>query len=287
MKAVGIAANLNKENALATVREIVSWLEDRGMQAMVETRVAAAIGREGFLLSDLPGKCELIVALGGDGTLLSVARHACRARIPILGVNLGGLGFLTELTVSDVIPTLERIARGELVVEERMMLEASVEDSCGRVTSKYLCLNDAVINKSAFSRAMQINMRVSNVYVGTFLADGLIVSTPTGSTAYSLSAGGPVVKPTIRALIATPICPHTLAVRPLVFSEDEELKIEVLAEKSEVTLTMDGQEGRRLERGERALFRRAEETTLLVCCGGRSFYEVLRTKLGWGGLAKR
>ena len=287
MKNVGIVANLKKENALGAVRDIILWVEERGMTARVEARVGAAINREGFPLSELPEKCELMIALGGDGTLLAVARHACRARIPILGVNLGGLGFLTELTVSDVIPTLEKIGEGQPVVEERMMLEARVEDSLGRVTSRYVCLNDAVINKSAFSRAVQINMWVSDFYVGTFLADGLIVSTPTGSTAYSLSAGGPVVKPTIKALIATPICPHTLAVRPLVFSEDEELKIEVLADKSEVTLTMDGQEGRRLERGERALFRRANETTLLVCCGGRSFYEVLRTKLGWGGLAKR
>jgi len=287
MKNVGIAANLNKENALSTVKGIVSWLEGRGMTAILETRTSAAIGREGFSLAELPSRCELIVALGGDGTLLAIARHACRAKIPVLGVNLGGLGFLTELTVSDLIPTLERIVEKGPAVEERMMLEACIEDSCGRVASKYVCLNDAVINKSAFSRAVQINMWISNEYVGTFLADGLIVSTPTGSTAYSLSAGGPIIKPTIRALIATPICPHTLAVRPLVFSEDEELKVEVLVEKSEVTLTMDGQEGRRLERGERVLFRRANESTLLVSCGGRSFYEVMRTKLGWGGLAKR
>ncbi|MCX5799851.1 MAG: NAD(+)/NADH kinase [Candidatus Eisenbacteria bacterium] len=287
MKNVGIVANLNKENALGTVKEIVQWLEQRGTTAWLEERVATAMGREGFSLSELPSKCELMVALGGDGTLLAVARHACRARIPLLGVNLGGLGFLTELTVPEVIPTLEKIGRGQLLVEERMMLEARVEDASGQVTSRYACLNDAVMNKSAFSRAVQINMWVSDFYVGTFLADGLIVSTPTGSTAYALSAGGPVMKPTIRALIATPICPHTLAVRPLIFSEDEELKIEVLADKSEVTLTMDGQEGRRLARGEKALFRKANESTLLVRSGDRSFYEVLRTKLGWGGLAKR
>ena len=287
MNNVGIVANLNKENALDSVKNIVDWLEQRGIAPRLEERLGAAMGREGFSLSELPNHCELMIVMGGDGTLLAVARHACRTRLPLLGVNLGGLGFLTELTVSEVAPTLERIRQGQLVVEERMMLEARVEDNLGLVTSRYVCLNDAVINKSAFSRAVQINMCVSDVYVGTFLADGLIVSTPTGSTAYSLSAGGPVMKPTIEALIATPICPHTLAVRPLIFSKDEELKIEVLADESEVTLTLDGQEGRRLAKGEKALFSRAKETTLLVCSGDRSFYEVLRTKLGWGGLAKR
>jgi NAD+ kinase len=287
MKNVGIVANLNKENAVGSVEEITRWLDQQRITVWLEERLGAAMGKEGFPLAELPEKCELMIALGGDGTLLAVARQACRARIPLLGVNLGGLGFLTELAVSEVVPTLEGIRRGQLIVEERMMLEARVEDSSGRVTSRYVCLNDAVINKSAFSRAVQIDMCVSGFYVGTFLADGLIVSTPTGSTAYSLSAGGPIVKPTIQALIATPICPHTLAVRPLIFSRDEELKIEVLSEKSDVTLTLDGQEGRRLVNGEKAFFRRADETTLLVCSGGRSFYEVLRTKLGWGGLAKR
>jgi len=287
MKNVGIVANLNKKNALVSVKEIMQWLEQKGMTAWLEERLGAAMGRDGLPLSELPEKCELMIAMGGDGTLLAVARHACRMKIPLLGVNLGGLGFLTELAVSEVVPTLERIRQGQLIVEERMMLEARVEDSSGRVTSRYVCLNDAVINKSAFSRAVQINMCVSDFYVGTFLADGLIVSTPTGSTAYSLSAGGPIVKPTIQALIATPICPHTLAVRPLIFSKDEELKIEIVSEQSDVALTLDGQEGRRLVNGEKALFRRADETALLVCSGDRSFYEVLRTKLGWGGLAKR
>jgi len=287
MKKVGIVANLHKANALSSVNTIVSWLEQHGAGVLLEQRLGDAMGREGTPLAELPGKCELLIALGGDGTLLSVARHACRSRIPLLGVNLGGLGFLTELTISEVVPTLERVWQGQLAVEERMMLEARVEDGAGRVTSRYVCLNDAVMNKSAFSRAVQINLCVSGCYVGTFLADGLIISTPTGSTAYSLSAGGPVMKPTIEALIATPICPHTLAVRPLIFSKDEELKVEVFADKSEVTLTLDGQEGRRLVAGEKAFFKRASETTLLACSGDTSFYEVLRTKLGWGGLAKR
>jgi len=287
MKHVGIVANVRKENSGRVASEIAAWLEERGVAVSFEKEIAAVEGRTGFGLAELPADCDLLVALGGDGTLLSVARHACRRRIPVLGVNLGGLGFLTELTVADVIPTLERIRKGDCSVEERMMIEAVVEGSSGSTNSRYVCLNDAVINKSAFSRAMQFSMSISGQYVGTFLADGLIVSTPTGSTAYSLSAGGPIVKPTIQALIATPICPHTLAVRPLIFSRDEELTVEVISEKTDVALTLDGQEGRELGSDERIVFKRAAETTLLVCSGEKSFYEVLRTKLGWGGLAKR
>jgi NAD+ kinase len=282
-----VIANVRKENSGRVAADIAAWLERRGVEVSFENEIAAVEGRPGFDLAELPAGCDLLVALGGDGTLLSVARHACGRGIPILGVNLGGLGFLTELGVAEVIPTLERIEKGDCSVEERMMIEAVVEGSSGAVASRYVCLNDAVINKSAFSRAMQLNMSISGDYVGTFLADGLIVSTPTGSTAYSLSAGGPIVKPTIQALIATPICPHTLAVRPLIFSKDEELVVEVLSGKTDLALTIDGQEGRELGDDERIVFRRARETTLLVCSGERSFYEVLRTKLGWGGLAKR
>jgi NAD+ kinase len=287
MRHVGIVANVRKENSSAVARDVAHWLEKRNVAVSFEREIAAALGREGFALAELPRDCDLIVALGGDGTLLSVARYACKRRIPILGVNLGGLGFLTELSVAEVLPTLERIEKGECSTEERMMIEARVEGNSGGVNSRYVCLNDAVINKSAFSRAMQLDMSISGQYLGTFLADGLIVSTPTGSTAYSLSAGGPIVKPTIQALMATPICPHTLAVRPLIFSKDEELSVEVLSDRTEATLTIDGQEGRELAEDEKIVFKRAAETTLLVCSGEKSFYEVLRTKLCWGGLAKR
>lgn len=287
MKHVGIVANVRKENAGKVTGDIIAWLERHGVCYSLEQEIADLLGRKGVPLKELPQGCDLVVALGGDGTLLAVARHACRSRIPILGVNLGGLGFLTELSVSDVVPQLERIRNGDCPLEERMMIEARVETASGSVKSRYVCLNDAVINKSAFSRAMQLNMHISEHYVGTFLADGLIVSTPTGSTAYSLSAGGPIVNPSMQALIATPICPHTLAVRPLIFSKDEELTVDVMSGRSEITLTLDGQEGQELCGQERVVFRRAQETVLLVCSGERSFYEVLRTKLGWGGLAKR
>ncbi|MFH0778256.1 MAG: NAD(+)/NADH kinase, partial [Candidatus Eisenbacteria bacterium] len=284
---VGIAANLQKENASTAAGEIISWLERNGATVWLEKELGALLARGGVPLAELPRKCDLIVALGGDGTLLSVVRHACGGKVPLLGVNLGALGFITETTTSEVIPTLERILRDDCLVEERMMLEARVVSDSGEVVSRHVCLNDAVINKSAVSRAVQINMRISGHYVGTFLADGLIVSTPTGSTAYSLSAGGPIVRPTMQALIATPICPHTLAVRPLIFSKDEELEVSMLSSPMDVALTLDGQEWAELAEGQKVLFRRAEESVFLVCSGDRSFYEVLRTKLGWGGMAKR
>jgi NAD+ kinase len=287
MNNVGIAVNVRKSDARSTVQMIISWFEERGIRFWLEEEIAKELGLEGFSFSELSERCELLMALGGDGTLLHVARHACRRKTPILGVNLGSLGFLTEVLGSEVIPTLERILEGNARIEERMMLEADVQDASGNSREKYVCLNDAVINKSAFSRAIQLNMNISGHYVGTFLADGLIVSTPTGSTAYSLSAGGPIVKPTIEALIATPICPHTLAVRPLIFSRDEELEIRVVSEGEEVVLTLDGQEGRELATDEKVVFRRAKETVSLVCPGEKSFYEVLRTKLALGGLAKR
>ncbi len=287
MKNVGIAVNVRKSEALDTVRTMISWLRKEGVEFWLEKEVAAALDLEGFTIDQLVDRCELLIALGGDGTLLYVARHACRRKVPVLGVNLGSLGFLTEVAGTELIPTLEKMAKGNMRIEERMMVEAEIRDSTGATASKYVCLNDAVVNKSAFSRAIQLNMSISGEYVGTFLADGLIVSTPTGSTAHSLSAGGPIVKPTIEALIATPICPHTLAVRPLIFARDEELEIEVLSDGSDVVLTLDGQEGRELAEGERLVFRRAKESASLVCPGERSFYEVLRTKLRLGGLAKR
>jgi NAD+ kinase len=287
MNNVGIAVNVRKREALDTVRTVMSWLEKKSIKFWLEREIAAALNVDGFSIDELAERSKLLIALGGDGTLLYVARHACRRKVPVLGVNLGSLGFLTEVAGSEVVPTLEKITAGDTRIEERMMLEADVRDSAGQSSSRYVCLNDAVINKSAFSRAIQLNMSISGQYVGTFLADGLIVSTPTGSTAHSLSAGGPIVKPTIEALIATPICPHTLAVRPLIFARDEELEIEVLSEGSDVVLTLDGQEGRELAEGERVVFRRAEERVSLVCSGERSFYEVLRTKLRLGGLAKR
>lgn len=228
--------------------------------------------------SEVVSQADVLLILGGDGTLLNGARSAAPLGTPVLGINLGGLGFLTELEPSDVYSGLERLLAGQYRIDERMMLKATVIRNNAETESVY-ALNDVVISKGAFSRMIRLETQVRGASVATYPADGLIIATPTGSTAYSLSAGGPVVSPEIRAIIITPICPHTLYSRPLIVSASEKIAVFLRSKGAEVMLTIDGQRGLKLDNSDKVVIEAAEFGAKLVRIKGRGFFEVLQQKL--------
>jgi NAD+ kinase len=226
---------------------------------------------------------DLAVSLGGDGTLLSCARLVATQGVPILAVNLGDIGFITEVARDELIPACEDFLAGTATFSERLMLEVSVFRGAARVAS-FTGLNDAVVSTMGISRMIRLKVQLSDTPVGRYRADGVIVATPTGSTAYSMAAGGPIVYPEMEAFILTPICPFTLSNRPTVVPASEQLEIEVEgSQKTGVALTVDGQETAALETGDRVVVSRAVRKALIVRSRRRGFYEVLRTKLHWAG----
>jgi NAD+ kinase len=224
----------------------------------------------------------MIIVLGGDGTLLSVARLVGDHEVPILGVNLGGLGFLTEITLEELYRVLERVVQGDFVTDERVVLNAAVIRRGERMV-EFTVLNDAVINKGALARIVDLETTINGEYLTTFKSDGLIISTPTGSTAYNLSAGGPIVYPSLHCIIITPICPHTLTNRPIMIPDDVEIRAMLKTKQQEVILTLDGQQGFTLEFEDVVEVRKAEGRILLIKSPYRHYFEVLREKLKWGG----
>jgi NAD+ kinase len=290
--AVGVIANRRKPGIDAIVLGLLEWLASRNAKALVWDDLVGLVP-EGALapIGDVVGGSAVIVALGGDGTLLRAARAVEGRLTPILGVNVGSLGFLTEVTVAEMNEALAAVLADKFEYEDRMNLEASVLRG-GRAVGTFSALNDAVINKGALARVVEMKTAVDGKYVAVYTADGLVVSTPTGSTGYSLSAGGPIVNPVMDALIATPICPHTLAVRPMILSPEQTLEVELWAGDGvhggpEVKLTIDGQVGFDLASGDVLTFSRSERRTRLVLSGRRSFYEVLRQKLKWGDTRRK
>ena len=283
MTRVGIVAKVDRPEAREIVPRLVEWLTDRGKQVLLEKETAELIAnpKTAVRKSDLPAQADLLVVLGGDGTLLSMARLVGDLGVPILGVNLGGLGFLTATTEAELFPTLDALFRGEMMVEDRMMLAAQVFRQDERLT-EYVALNDVVITKSAMSRIITLAVSVEGQYATGYRADGLIVSTPTGSTAYSLSAGGPIVFPTMEAVVLTPICSHTLTNRPIVLPANLRIEITLLTEQQEVMLTLDGQVGVALKERDIVQVRQASPRIRLVRDPRRHFFSVLRTKLKWG-----
>jgi len=282
MKKVGIILNLGREGASLIAKELLSWLQKRGLEALIEKEIAslAHLEEAGVERARISKEADLVIALGGDGTLLHAANLARERSIPILGINLGSLGFLTEITQTELYDSLTKILEGKFEVENRIMLEAKINDDL--LESK--ALNDVIVTMGALARPIHLDVSIDNEYLGSYLSDGLIVATPTGSTAYSLSAGGPILNPLLRVLVVTPICPHTLAVRPIVISEEEEVSIFIRSDHEGVMLTIDGQEGHLLNSGDQIVVKKAEESTTLVNIAQKSFYEILRTKLNWGGL---
>ena len=280
---VGIFGNRDKADVRALLPGLTQWIRAKGKQVSIESGIAPR-GR-GLALDKLVTKVDLLLVLGGDGTMLHAARAACKAGVPIFGINLGGLGFLTETSDDSIYPALERLFRGDVHVERRLMIEARVRSRSGRAWSA-VGLNDAVIHARDRSRVVAMDVRVGPTPIGTLVADGLILATPTGSTAYSLSAGGPIVGPTIEALIATPISPHTFAFRPLLVHAGETVVARVREGHAPAAVTVDGQQSRPLAWDDEVTFRRAKAHVDLLVLEAGTFYEVLRTKLAWAELPR-
>lgn len=282
---IGIVGNREKKGARALLPALTRWLKARDIKVALERGIATAVRGlgQGLPLRSLVARSDAVLVLGGDGTFLAAAREAARADVPILGVNLGGLGFLTETAESDLYAALEQLLAGDVEVEHRMMVEARVGSRRSKKVWTECGLNDVVIHQSDESRMVHLDLRIGRTSIGTLSADGLIVATPTGSTAYSLSAGGPIVRPTVEALLATPICPHSLAFRPLLVGAGEKLRVRVGADVNRARLTIDGQISRPLQAGDDIEIRRARPRVSMLSLRRESFYEVLREKLAWAG----
>jgi NAD+ kinase len=271
-----VVAKRDSTEAAETAAEVAEWLSRRGVEVQLDCD--AEHGPPGVLSGD--GGFDLVIVLGGDGTLLSVSRHLTSST-PILGVNLGHLGFLTEIVRTDLYPTLVEVLAGRFAVERRSLLELELRRAGGE-TVRYRLLNDAVIAKSALSRIIELSLFVEGELVTTYRSDGLIISTPTGSTAYNLSAGGPIVNPTLPVAVLTPICPHTFSLRPIVVPDTSVVEVTLETQQEKVFLTIDGQEGTQLAYRDTVRLHRADIDVRLVKVGGRSFYDSLRHKLHWG-----
>lgn len=281
---VGIVAKPQPAGRLPALDELLAHLDARGLRYVLDPESARLAPRPGVRIaerSELPGLVDLVVVLGGDGTLLSVARHLGGRRVPILGVNLGSLGFLTEISKQEMLSALDLFLSGRATLQDRMMLVATLFRGEETVAS-YPCLNDAVLNKSAMARIIEVRIEVGGNWLTDMRADGLIVATPTGSTAYNLSAGGPILTPGMDALVLAPLCPHTLTMRPIVLDGAQPLDLTLLRGSEEVFLTADGQTGCPVRIGDRVRVQRAEFRVPLVLGPNRSYFALLREKLGWG-----
>lgn len=279
---VGLWPHPQKAEALRLARELVSllqvkgvsvWLTEEGRERLTDVTVQGVCGPE-----EIGGQIELLVVLGGDGALLSAARAVAREEVPLLGVNVGHLGFLTELEGGDVEQAVDRLLAGDFRLDSRLMLRSRVERQ-GEIVAEHLALNDVVITRTTFARMIRLRTFVGGEFVVEYMADGMIVATPTGSTAYSLSAGGPIVSPEVEAVVITPICPHTLAARSIVVPPREEIVVELVGREEGTLLTVDGQEGVPLIKTDRLLVEVAPYRTRLVRLHARSFYALLQSRL--------
>jgi len=283
MRTIGIAAK-NTERAVDYAKNVAADLRARGHAVIFDddTGRQAEDGEPTAPKSDLGRRSDLLITFGGDGTLLSVARHAPE-HVPIVGVNMGTLGFLTEIRVEEFPEVLERVLEGHYFVEPRVTFSVSVSGPGRDAQKRYRVLNDVAINKSAVARIIEMRVSVAGLFVSTFRGDGLIVATPTGSTAYNLSAGGPIIYPTMGAVVITPICPHMLTNRPLVLPDELDIEIGLLTpDAKDIFLTLDGQEGFELSERDRVCIRKSEERVLLVQSPDKNYFDVLRNKLKWG-----
>jgi NAD+ kinase len=284
-KTIGVIVGPRKPEALEVVCEMREWLEARGVELLAadsiaaQTRCAPLAESGGELTEDV----DLIVVLGGDGTMLGAARLIGTRQIPVLGVNFGWLGYLTEFTLEEMFPALESVSEGNFFVERRMMIDVMLNRG-GGVVASCPALNDAVVTKAAPARMIEIESLINGMFVNSFRADGMIVATPTGSTAYSLSAGGPIVHPSMSAILLTPICPHMLSNRPVVVPGDSVVDLVFRREEDDLMLTIDGQPGVELLHDDRITLRRSQTTFDLLRPTNRNYFEVLRTKLKWGTL---
>ena len=283
IRTVGIIAKPHSDRAARIVPEVIRWLHERGIETRLDRESAAYAGSDQGIPRDCVAEgTQLLVVLGGDGTLLSAARAAIGRNLPLFAVNLGGLGFLTAIKVEELYPQLERVLRGECELSERRMMHTELWRGDLRIAS-YEALNDMVLAKSEIARMIDLEVHVFGHFMCVFKADGLIVSTPTGSTAYSLSAGGPILFPTVAGYSITPICPHTLTHRPVIVPDDCVIEVIQHSESASIYMTIDGQVGETLKPGDRVVCQKSQYSVSLVRPPGLVFFDVLREKLKWGG----
>jgi|SRR5690554_294 len=277
MKNVALIANMTKPQACSVAQKICSWCRERGIGVYAQEELGC--GDASIVLGEpLPQAVDLVMVLGGDGTFLSVARRYTGVEIPFLGVNLGRLGFLTEVEVTDLENSLEKLIRRQYAIEKRAMLSVQVVRQ-GAVVEDTFGLNEVTVAKGPLARIIQLDVAVDNVPIGSYHGDGLIISTPTGSTGYSLSAGGPIVAPDVDLSIITPICPHTLNARPIVVSRDAAIAVDVKSAQRDVVMTVDGQHSFDLKVDDRLEICKSQHHTALVRLDGMNFFDILRRKL--------
>ncbi|HDJ24314.1 MAG: transposase [Candidatus Aminicenantes bacterium 4484_214] len=277
IKRAGIVIKPHAKNIEQVLKEAIVMLESRGIESVLEDVAAHKVNYpHGLPRESIPGLVDMLIVFGGDGTLLSIAHLAAKHAVPVMGINLGRLGFLTEVPKEEMSITLEAILRGDnKVFSRRKLLEATIGGN------HYSCLNDVVINKGALARMIRFSIFIDGKQIACLRADGLIISTPTGSTAYSLAAGGPIIYPNLPAIVISPICPHTLSFRPMVISANSLVEVQLLASE-EVYLTIDGQRGQEMKSCDRVQVKCSEHELTLISSPKRNFFDLLQEKLGWG-----
>ena len=288
IKRIGVVVKPHQPDALDTLCRLTEWLDERGIQLVGLSEIAheqikSKTGCVVEIVKDdqLASVVDLILVLGGDGTMIATARIIGDAEVPVIGVNYGGLGYLAEFPIEELFTALESILSGQYKVQKRVML--AVEHWRGEeLLTRSRVLNDVVVNKSALARIIEMEAYLDSQFVNRFRADGLIVATPTGSTAYNLSAGGPVIYPSMNAVVITPICPFTLSNRPIVVPDESMIEVRLMTDKEEVALTLDGQVGFPLKVHDRIVIRKSRTTFNLVQPPNRNYFDVLRDKLKWG-----
>jgi len=282
IKCVGVVVKPNHKEAWETACEVAKWFEKRGVRLVAEPQQAKEVGTaDSEEIRKFKDETDLIVVLGGDGTMISSSRLTSKREVLVLGVNYGSLGYLSEFRIEELYDALESILEGDFKVDKRVMLDAEHWRGEQRLATGRV-LNDVVINKAALARIIEIKVELNEFYVNSFRADGLIVSTPTGSTAYNLSAGGPIVFPSMNAVVLTPICPFSLTNRPIVVPDDSEIRLKLLNKNQGVVLTLDGQIGHTMKTKDMVKIRKSETTFNLVQPTNRNYFDVLRNKLKWG-----
>ena len=288
IKRIGIVLKPHQPDALKTLCELIQWLSQRGIELVggpeiereqVEHETGCSVAE--VEPDNLAASVDLILVLGGDGTMISTARMIGDYEVPVLGVNYGGLGYLAEFRIEELYLGLESILSGNYRLDKRVMLHVDLERDESPIAVNRV-LNDVVINKSALARIVEIDVFLNQLFVNSFRADGLIISTPTGSTAYNLSAGGPVIFPSMNAIVITPICPFTLSNRPIVVPDDAIIELRLKTDQEEVALTLDGQVGFPLKVDDRVVIRKSNTTFNLIQPSNRNYFDVLRDKLRWG-----
>jgi NAD+ kinase len=288
IKRIGVVVKPHQPDALETLCRLTVWLVDKGIQLVGVGEIAheQIKNKTGCVVEvvkdeQLASSVDLILVLGGDGTMIAAARMVSDTEVPVIGVNYGGLGYLAEFPIEELFAALESILAGQYKLQKRVMLAVELWRGAELLTRNRV-LNDVVVNKSALARIIEIEAFLDDQFVNMFRADGLIVATPTGSTAYNLSAGGPVIYPSMNAVVITPICPFTLSNRPIVVPDDSKIDVRLMTDKEDVALTLDGQVGFPLQAGDRIVIRKSRTTFNLVQPPNRNYFDVLRDKLKWG-----